>query len=573
MKNPNPLDFAAKVVGNLFGFLGEMLLDFFIDRALPIIALALIIAGAVLAIGIVWLTLPISPLLIISATGWWFTRKREAIWCKALSSVLLPVAVGLFLLFICLLTLNILKRAVNADDIRAVELTLIEIKLSLKSWINYSWPVFIILLVALVALSRVMKRSRMVTRFFKYQKVVSWTVILLTTLTTFTFFSQYPIADWQMREHVQRVAQSNLNIYEYKLLLREEKNAVAELLAIRSIDQGWQGLTTGNKDALQLLFITVHQDAQNVPLGMTPGDEDGPLLSDEKEILGRRFRALKESGRLTLNRFGWARTSYTLDIRNDVSESFAVRHAADIASMPEIKKYTERFKPDDNIEVKIARQNLEANLVEHQPTNKREWKIQYDTTTAQGNLLAQQKVKTTRRQTETSEAMVALTNFFSKAITAFIPDIGELPAVFVKKLVSLYAQHIFKDAAARWIRSNHDASKPKTKDALSFESLLPDAAVTSRLLVLQHDSRQERLKHGGEFAAEIKRRVHSMTVEWAETIRERLNRRGPTTIEEEVWLRSREAKKRGLTFEQMEMAREKRRGRDGVQASKRYLKR
>jgi hypothetical protein len=538
---------AGKIVGNVFLGLGELLLELLQKYAVPPLLMGLTLVGILLVVVIAVLTWPVWPFLIAGAAAWWFMRKRKAVWSRALSQVLLPATVGLLVLTVCLLALNTLGRALAPEDVRAAEMALIQLRLGLKRWITVSWPALAALLAVLVALSYVISSSRLVTRYFRLQRIASSCLVVLTTLTTFTFFARLPVDAAAAAEHQRRVDRSNANISRYELLLRQEHDAVAEVLAMRTLERGVYSLSSGDREQLRALFRTIQLTAAEVSVVLTL-DARPSSTGDEKEIRIRHPVADGRSDRWTANRSVLGSAERFPDVRNDVVTVLATRHVEASIQEPGIRELLVRFGADAGAAEQIARRKLAADLIERPPATESEWQNRDNGLAAQAAELAKQESRTGEQQAAAREAVAALTKLFSAAIGVAVPQLEGLTGIFVKKLVSAYAERIFDAAAYRWVGRDGQANSSRRELAALTEPSLPSSTIAKRLLVPRLASAEELRMHPLQAQTQLALQVEALTVDARRIIRENLSRE---TLEERLSPAVREARERGLTSREL----------------------
>ena len=166
-----------------------------------------LLTGVLLVVGgiVVYLSWPISPLLLLSLAAWWFTSAGSANpWGKALTGFFGPVTGGLALLSFLLLLVNLLllafaldpaKSALLANGVWRVEHSLRSFEALLGKWHSLGLWTFPAIMLTLIVLNSFLARWRLVARFLAVQKLLSATFLALIVVTSFTLFGKPVIGD------------------------------------------------------------------------------------------------------------------------------------------------------------------------------------------------------------------------------------------------------------------------------------------------------------------------------------------------------------------------------------------
>jgi len=230
-----------------------------------------------------YLTWPIFPILVLSIISWWLLKRHKSVWSNAVASVLFPVSIGLAILTLCLLVFNTLATTIEPAWLRAAEMTLIDLRMNLQGWIIFRWLGFVVLLAVLLIVTYIVPQSKLVTRYLFLKRIFSSVLIVVITLTTFTFFSQHPLDGLVATEHQSMVERSNENVRILRPLLREELNEVGRHLATKSLAKAVQEIEEADKQILEGIIRTIDERAAEVPVPVIA--EKQPAQSPPRSLL------------------------------------------------------------------------------------------------------------------------------------------------------------------------------------------------------------------------------------------------------------------------------------------------
>jgi len=396
---------------------------------LPQGRLGLVTLAGAFAVYFFVVTWPISLLLVACILGWWLTRRQESPWGKVAGETLAPVAVGLGLVSILLFVLNTFKFTLDPAWLRTSEMALIKARMELRGWTSLKLPVFVAVIALLMVATYAFPKFRLVTRFFWLQKVASNTLLVLMTITTFTFFSQVPLERIAEREHKQAAER-------YRILIRQESDAVAEYLSVKTIEKATATLDEMDKQSFQQMFRTI----------------DSARLDELPAALRQPFKRA-------------------------VSADLAQRSGREALALPEMAQYSSQFQTDGQADLEPEK------ALDSMPTSSRGWESQLA-------LLKEQESRTTNAELRSEEAQAGLTKIFSETIGLAMPEFVGIEGAYVKGLVSEYSEALFKKVVRKWRASRQPGSKtdlmPETPREV-IESLLPHSVLARLFLVLSPD--------------------------------------------------------------------------------------
>jgi hypothetical protein len=149
----------------------------------------------------------------------------------------------------------------------------------------------------------------------------------------------------------------------------------------------------------------------------------------------------------------------------------------------------------------------------------------------------------------------ALTKLFGAAVGTTTPELGGLAGVFVKKLVTAYAERIFQSAADGWLGKSGDSGAPGRDAAAWAEASLPSATAAKRLLV--PGIAERRATDEFHLETEMARQVRAVTMDERRMVLDRLTSR-ERTLDDQLRLVTREAQQRGMTVDELKRERQER---------------
>jgi len=358
---------------------------------------------------------PVSPMLVACALGWWLARRRESPWRKVTRDMLLPVMVGLAALSVMLFVLNLSKLTLDPARLRAVEMFLVHLRMKLRGWTSLKWPFFVAIVAALTAITYFFPKLRLVTRFFWVQSAVSKILLVLMTLTTFTFFSQVPLESMAAAEHERTVQR-------YHILLRQESDAVAQYLSYETVERAIPTLNEADKKSFQLMFRGI-----------------------ESTSLAEVPKALRSS------------------LKQSISESLARRSSRDALALPEITHYSSQFRSDEKAEPEMEK------ALDLMPVTAKGWENQLA-------VLREQESKSSAAELRAKETLAGLTKIFSETLGLAVPEFEGLAGAYLKGLASEYSETIFEKAVRKWRLRKESRSTSHENAGISLdgiESLMP----------------------------------------------------------------------------------------------------
>jgi hypothetical protein len=181
---------------------------------------------------------PVSPYFIVASALWWFLKDRESPFYRAIVNVLMPSLVGLFLLCLLVIFVNLFSHMVTDDELATLEVKVAWLFGVLRQGNEWVEPptnvedltrllVFIPLVTAIIISEYLLPRWEPISRFLGLKRMLSFLLILLATLSGFTFFSRYPALAW--RDHARAYVTTKTAELE-----EQERNSIARVAATES---------------------------------------------------------------------------------------------------------------------------------------------------------------------------------------------------------------------------------------------------------------------------------------------------------------------------------------------------
>jgi len=187
-------------------------------------------AGILSLVAIIVVTRLIGPiflLFLLGCGGWYLAKKGERLILKVTADFLMAVTYGLGILCGLLIIFNFFN-FFEPEWVLNLEELLVRIRLHLNKWPNFYFPIYILIMCLLAIINYYYARLEIITGYLEIQRVASRVALVLSVITTFTFFS---------KESLHQIKDEALDdlIWEYEIAIRDEwvevgKNLIAENL-------------------------------------------------------------------------------------------------------------------------------------------------------------------------------------------------------------------------------------------------------------------------------------------------------------------------------------------------------
>lgn len=355
---------------------------------------------------LLYLTWPVGLFFTGSGIGWAFLRKRDGPFTKASKSFLGAVTWGLGAVSLLVLMLNLL-----ASDKREFLAKILYSLASLRDSVFGIYGKFTLgrlffVLLFLLILTYFYPHLRLVSRFLFVKKLVSTGLLVLTVITSFSLGAEVPIRSMLAGEHQKLVIRFGEAQTRYERALKSENEHIATELAARSVEQAIERVT--------------------------PADVERIV-----EFLNRHYRYTSDP---SYENYRHKLHSYFLD------------HVAKTASK-NVRRSLGRGVPSalarprtiSEVETSFARS---SSIVEPVPKKLVDLEDQKDTVLKVENLADKQSERAKKADLFAQQATSAATELFSKLIAPLLPDLGELPTAYIKKLLKVCTETIFRHIRA-----------------------------------------------------------------------------------------------------------------------------
>jgi hypothetical protein len=201
---------------------------------------------------------PIGPLTLISALICYLTGKRKGVVFKVSTEFFFSVTIGLAILSVLLIVFDIAQGGISDEKIRSIEYAFINFYSDVKSIEHHlTIVVTIIIIAALLAIDYYLKSAHALSRFLLAKKILSRIIVILLTITSFTFFSP------SIPNKIINDYQDGM-VKQYRALLRQEKEEVAKYIAAEMLTKDISNMTPVAKNYYHALFKTI--DEKSGPL-------------------------------------------------------------------------------------------------------------------------------------------------------------------------------------------------------------------------------------------------------------------------------------------------------------------
>ena len=209
--------------------------------------------GVVLLVLFIYLTGVVGIFFVTIGGLWLLSRGNSKLWVQAIASVLLAVTIGLAILCLALFVLNGFKETFDPDWVHSAEDSLYSLLLNLKI-INSSTLTTILILLILIAVSYYLPHWKLVSKYLWLKKALETTVIVLGTITSFTFFGQFPTNEWVVHEHDKMVER-------YRAALRQQWQFEGQALSAQALENHVRDLDEPRRHFYRTVYSTIKSDS------------------------------------------------------------------------------------------------------------------------------------------------------------------------------------------------------------------------------------------------------------------------------------------------------------------------
>lgn len=349
----------------------------------------LVVLGLGLIIIFAYLTWPVGILLTISCGLWLFSKASSKLWAQAVAYVFSAVSIGLGILCLALFVLNAFKSTFDPDWVRSAEESLYVLLLHLRT-VNSSTIVTILILLTLILVSYYLPHWKLVSKYLWLKKAMSKTIIVLATITSFTFFGQIPMKDWAVQAH-------NKMVERYRAALRQEWQFQGQYMSAQALENHVRELDEPRRHYYRTVYSTIKSEAFR----------DG---TDYTSVVSEHMADLQSE-----------KTQEALKLLRNASDQ---NNSATSAT-----------------EVKLPGEEL----MERRPATARERSRQLQ-------VLAEQELRAKTAEVKATEAYKGLRKIFSEVITSQVPGIDGVAGIYLKKLVSNYSEMFFEKSVEQYHR-------------------------------------------------------------------------------------------------------------------------
>lgn len=213
----------------------------------------LALLGVGLLILFIYLTGLVGIFFVISGGLWLLSRGSSKLWVQAVGYVLSAVTIGLAILCLALFVLNGFKETFDPDWVHSAEDSLYALLLHLKP-INSSTLTTVLILLVLTAVSYYLPQWKLVSKYLWLKKALAKTVIVLATMTSFTFFGQFPMNEWVVQAHDKMVER-------YRAAVRQQWQFEGQAISARALENHVRDLDEPRRHFYRTVYSTIKSDA------------------------------------------------------------------------------------------------------------------------------------------------------------------------------------------------------------------------------------------------------------------------------------------------------------------------
>ncbi|MGD1153721.1 MAG: hypothetical protein ABR911_12740 [Syntrophales bacterium] len=428
-------------------------------------------------IAFIYFAWPLSIWCCVLTSVWLFARKKSNPAAKTLKDVSLPVVIGTAAVCLALFILNVLKYRLDPQNIRALEIFLIDARMYLRGLIiSKTW--FLITAIVVLSITEILLcRRKLLIGFLRFQKSLSFIILILTGMLTFTFFSQIPMESLAQKEH-QRI------LDRYQVLLRQQMNSVAEFLAVKSVDNTISSMTTREKSKIIIVCKEICENSKWIEVPESPQEKllrsfrNGTALSTwgNEQTKNYRKRLTEEESRA---------------VRDDIVEQY---HTAVIAKASTLKVVNE-YQADYTEKVDYYR--LDESL-QKMPVSSKDWEAfkqnvnEQEERSMHTDAILKEAWKNLEK-TITGSLVNSIVNKIQITGTDY-SGLEELANILIKKSVSSLVD-LARESVMRSGKNGADVRKKSSESLKTTEVLLLPSKVVKPFIIdfapIDQDSKKE----------------------------------------------------------------------------------
>ena len=320
------------------------------------------------------------------------TRGKNKLLLRVVYEATLPIAIGIGIVFVILIFIKL--NGINDDDeLRNAEEKLINFGLHIKKLLDFSFLKYLLLMSTIILLNLFIPRIKAVSRFIRLTTLSNRFLIIVATVSSFTFFTSMTVDDMLRKEWEQSVT-------DYNILLREEQDAVAKYMMVRTLNQPVKDIGEEEKIRFVKLFRGI--------IDFKP--ESFKSFDKTDGTIGRRKQE---------------------NLTHYISKMIAINHAHTIGQNM-IGDFEELNKMVD-----IVESDQPQRISDHPPNSRAEIE-------EVNEKLQEKRSEVEQLQGKTNETVDALKDVFANTISLGIPEIKNVAGVYIETLINVYAEHIFE---------------------------------------------------------------------------------------------------------------------------------
>ena len=260
---------AAEGLNNLFTF----------AISIPLSVILILVLGKILGFTILDLipwTWPVSAWLLVTGTAWYLMarvwpkgeRTNLSILRYAAWRTIPPTTVGLALVTLTAVSLNLVRGAAKpatATSLRALEFQPISFRNYVDNRLS-SCLIFTSSLGIAIVISLWLPQLKTLAALDRLRDVVTALYILLVTITSFTFFSQYPTTRLLTSATSDLSDRIGAELHDYKVLRRQQRNEIAKYIAATVLNRQRFDAQQRKNISRSLKEIAARVESLSIPL-------------------------------------------------------------------------------------------------------------------------------------------------------------------------------------------------------------------------------------------------------------------------------------------------------------------
>jgi len=356
---------------------------------------------------------------------YFYTKNKKNLFFKAASNVLFPANIGLGLFCVLYLLINLFDYF-SPSKVYRIEETFINLRLWSKDWFNISYLGFVLILIGLLLINVFFPHWKGISKYLRLRQYIGYFLIALTTLTSFTFFSQFPSDEYIAKEHEERVE-------KYEALLRKDFDSVGDFVSAELIEEEIREIEKKEIETYRQTFESIADFDDFVP------------------TYNYTYRLNRKSTKANfINRFVYNQLN-DVSVKSNTNPQY--EHLNKIAEQnPEVKLllesylYNERnfeYRSDYVSSREVSNFSDETRkLIESIPEN-------LEQKNQQQEKIAEKEIISEQNSLKAKEALKAVEALFISTVGLATPEAEDLGRRYIKKLTQECSKSVFKSIVVK----------------------------------------------------------------------------------------------------------------------------